>query len=303
MPAADGLAVGVRLDPRSRRRELPAGPGRHDRARRPALPARHDDHGDDVGHAQRLGHRARRAPDRALASRDGALAHAPPLAVGLRRGARASAHAALRQRQRRDLDGVQPGVRLRLVAAVLGIHDRRLSPGHRVAPRSRAAAQAHDRHAAGLRGPSRAGAHDDARRRLLVRGAVLVRARRPRDLRGRLQAARFHRGLLARVAVARRIPGPSVARLPAAQRADAQGPELLAHGRDDRRRHDVAARDARGRAQLGLPLLVDPRLHVHALGAVHARLRLGGQRLLLLHRRCRRAPGRRRPPDHVRHPG
>ena len=43
---------------------------------------------------------------------------------------------------------------------------------------------------------------------------------------------------------------------------------------------------------------LDPRLHVHALGAVHARLRLGGQRLLLLH--PRRRDGRRRPPDHVR---
>ena len=49
--------------------------------------------------------------------------------------------------------------------------------------------------------------------------------------------------------------------------------------------HDVAARDAAGRAQLGLPLHLDPRRHVHALGPLHARLRLGGQRLLLLRRR------------------
>ena len=34
---------------------------------------------------------------------------------------------------------------------------------------------------------------------------------------------------------------------------------------------------------------LDPRLDVHAVGPVHARLRLGGQRLLLLHRRRRRA--------------
>ena len=53
------------------------------------------------------------------------------------------------------------------------------------------------------------------------------------------------------------------------------------------------------RAQLGLPLHLDPRRHVHALGPLHARLRLGGQRLLLLHRRRRR--GRGGPaPDHVR---
>ena len=37
---------------------------------------------------------------------------------------------------------------------------------------------------------------------------------------------------------------------------------------------------------------LDPRLHVHAVGALHARLRLGGQRLLLLHRRRRRARAR-----------
>ena len=53
------------------------------------------------------------------------------------------------------------------------------------------------------------------------------------------------------------------------------------------------------RAQLGLPLHLDPRLHVRALGPVHARLRLGGQRLLLLHRRRGRGGGGPAP-DHVR---
>ena len=43
------------------------------------------------------------------------------------------------------------------------------------------------------------------------------------------------------------------------------------------------------RAQLGLPLQLDPRLDLRAVGPVHARLRLGGQRLLLLHRRRGRA--------------
>ena len=73
--------------------------------------------------------------------------------------------------------------------------------------------------------------------------------------------------------------------LPAAQRADAQGPDLRADRRAARRGDDVAARDARRRAQLGLPLHLDPRLDVRAVGPVHARLRLGGRRLLLLHRR------------------
>ena len=59
------------------------------------------------------------------------------------------------------------------------------------------------------------------------------------------------------------------------------------------------ARDARRPAQLGLPLLLDPRLDVHALGPVHPGLRRGGQRLLLLHpRRGRQRPGSAA--DHVR---
>ena len=95
------------------------------------------------------------------------------------------------------------------------------------------------------------------------------------------------------------LPRPPVAHPPPAHRAHAQGAVLRADRRARRRRHHVAAGDAGRRAQLGLPLLLDPRRHVHALGPLHARLRLGGQRLLLLHRRHRggRARG---PPDHVR---
>ena len=46
----------------------------------------------------------------------------------------------------------------------------------------------------------------------------------------------------------------------------------------------------RRRTQLGLPLRLDPRLDLRAVGALHPRVRLGGRRLLLLHRRraCRR---------------
>ena len=112
----------------------------------------------------------------------------------------------------------------------------------------------------------------------------------PRTLRRGLRAARLDRAPLAALARPRRVPRPPVARLPAAPRADAQGPDLRADRRDRRRRHHVAARDARRRAQLGLPLHLDPRLDVRALGPLHARLRLGGQRLLLLRRRRARRP-------------
>ena len=115
-----------------------------------------------------------------------------------------------------------------------------------------------------------------------------------------VRAARLDRAPLAALARPRRVPRPPVAHLPAAQRADAEGALLRAHRRPGRRRHDLAAGDARRRAQLGLPLHLDPRLHVHALGPLHARLRLGGERLLLLHRRPRRGGGGTAP-DHVRH--
>ena len=74
---------------------------------------------------------------------------------------------------------------------------------------------------------------------------------------------------------------------PPALGAHAEGPVLCAHRRPGGGGHHLAAGDPRRQAQLGLPLHLDPRRHLHALGPLHARLRLGGQRLLLLHRRRR----------------
>ena len=94
------------------------------------------------------------------------------------------------------------------------------------------------------------------------------------------------------MALARRVSRSPVADLPPAQCADAEGPDLRADGGDVRRGDDVAAGDAGRRAQLGLPLQLDPRLGLHALGPSLARLRPGGRRLLLLHRGRRlRRPG------------
>ena len=69
------------------------------------------------------------------------------------------------------------------------------------------------------------------------------------------EPARLDRAPLAALARPRRVPRPPVARRPAALGAHAQGPHLRADRRDRRRRDDLAARDARRRAQLGLPLL------------------------------------------------
>ena len=59
-----------------------------------------------------------------------------------------------------------------------------------------------------------------------------------------------------------------------------KGLTYAAHRRAGRRADDLAAGDARRRAQLGLPLHLDPRRDLHALGAAHARLRPGGARVL-----------------------
>ena len=62
--------------------------------------------------------------------------------------------------------------------------------------------------------------------------------------------------------------------------AEALGPRTIRRNR--RRRHDLPARDARRRAQLGLPLLVAPRLRFHARCLPRARLFAGSRRLLLV---------------------
>ena len=139
----------------------------------------------------------------------------------------------------------------------------------------------------GFEGPRAAAAHAACRRATprfaaLARGPSTSRRRRSRRPTSRLVRTAHHwqqwldHG---------DVPRPPVAHLPPAQRADAEGPILRADRRDGRRRHDLAAGDARRRAQLGLPLHLGARRDVHAVGPLHAGLRLGGQRLLLLHRR------------------
>ncbi len=90
-----------------------------------------------------------------------------------------------------------------------------------------------------------------------------------------------------------------MAPLPAAQRADAEGALVRADRRARRGRDDVAAGVARRRAQLGLPLHVDPRLDVHALGPLHASASTG--RRTTSSTSSPTSPRReRRPADHVR---
>ena len=109
-----------------------------------------------------------------------------------------------------------------------------------------------------------------------------------------------HLPLLAHVAGRRRVPRPPMVWPPAALGAGAEGPHLRADRRAGRGPDDIAARDTGWRAQLGLPLHMDARRHVHPLRAPRARARLGGRRLHAVRRRPRPQRGRLAA-DHVRH--
>src|SRR3712207_9193827 len=65
-----------------------------------------------------------------------------------------------------------------------------------------------------------------------------------RSLRRGVQEAGVDGPPLAALAGPGKVPRPPLARVPAAQCADTQGPYLLTHRRDLRRRIDVVARDA-----------------------------------------------------------
>ena len=142
--------------------------------------------------------------------------HAPPRAHRLRRRPRAAAHGALRQRLGRGPARVRPDLRLRAPLRAVGVHRRRLRRGGRDGRGLADQAHADDRPARRLRGLARARAHDAARRRHRVRRARVLRPPRPEDLRRRLRPAGQDRRLLAPVARARHVPGPSVAPVPAA---------------------------------------------------------------------------------------
>ena len=78
-----------------------------------------------------------------------------------------------------------------------------------------------------------------------------------------------------------------------------QGPHLHADRSHGGGAHHLAAGDAGRGAQLGLPLHLDARQHLHPPGPALARPGLGGRRVHAVRGRPRAQPGRR-PADHVR---
>ena len=172
----------------------------------------------------------------------------------------------------------------------LGVHRRRLPPGrlsHRGVGRH---ADAHLGHQPRLRGAACPRPDAGQGGRDAFRRPVVGPGRGTDDVRRGVPPPGLDGAPLAALARTRPLPGPSVACVPGAFGAHPQGPHLCPERRDHRRRHDVAPRDSARRTELGLPLQLDPRLNVRAVGPVHARFRLGSERLHELRgRRCRRA--------------
>ena len=96
-----------------------------------------------------------------------------------------------------------------------------------------------------------------------------------------------------------RRPRASLARGRGALAGDAEGADLRAQRRHRGGGDHLAARAARGRAQLGLPLLLDPRRHGDALCAAPLRLSRGGARVAPLDAARQRRPSAA-VADHVR---
>ena len=111
-------------------------------------------------------------------------------------------------------------------------------------------------------------------------------------------ADRGHRRGLALLGGRPRHLRGTASRARASERSRAEGAHLPADRRDRRSADDLAAGDGRRRAELGLPLLLDPRRQPDARGAVHRQLQRRGRGVRLVHDELGRR--RRVAADHVR---
>ena len=111
---------------------------------------------DELGLADRLDHRSRRAPHGSVAARRGAIAHAAPAADRLRRQPHPAADGPLRERRDAADLRLRAGLRLRAAApATWRLHRERLPPGPMRQRGLGRRARADERHEHGLRGPAR----------------------------------------------------------------------------------------------------------------------------------------------------
>ena len=253
---------------------------------------------DDLEDAERLDRRPRRADDGAARPRGHDHAAHPP-AGRRRRRSHARADGRVHRGQRRGRADLRARIRLRPRAGGVGTGRRRTARRRR--ERRRADVPAPDRSRARHRGEPRPGAPRARGRRARLLRPVLGRGSRRAGECGRgLGAHRCDVALLARLAQPRADPGSPVPRPDPTLGAHDQGPHVHADRSNGGRAHDLAAGDSRRRAELGLPLHLDPRHDVHAPGAALPQPRLGGRRVHAVRRR-RRADRGRVAADHVRH--
>ena len=227
----------------------------------PPLRAGDADPRDHLGHRHRLGRRPRRADDRRVGTRRRAPAAGPR-------------------------PGTSPTARCCASPAASTARSRCGSsacPASTTAPRRRPGAAG----SSARRSPTASGvqlsvntdleltvegeaAHGRIRLREGETGFCAIdwdpRARRAPQRPGGARAARLDPRVLARLAAPRRLPRPPLADPPAALGAGAEGPHLRPDRGDRRRPDHLAAGDPGRRAQLGLPLQLDPRLDLHASG-------------------------------------
>ncbi len=206
---------------------------------------------------------------------------------GLGRRAHAAAHRALRERHGRAGDGLRAVLRLPPGQREMGVLGQWLW-GSRCAGHPRpgcapdSAADDQPAHRAG--GPPGPGAHEAERGRECLRRAELFEAARTPDVRRSRRPDVDDQRVLAAMDQHRELPGSPVAVVLAAERADAEGVGLLADRSAIGGEHHVAAGNPSGRAQLGLPLLLDPRFDLRTVGPLHVGPGPRGRRLLLVHR-------------------
>ena len=294
------LAQRVRQPARPRGRLLPVRALRDQRADGADLRARHERARHDVAHARGLAGGARRADDGPARRAETTSPRTPD-----RRPTTTPSTCWCGPRE--CLEGQ---VEIELVCEPVfdygrtpaDVDARRRRPPHRRRHRRGPDHPAAHRPAARHRGrprprPARAGAgRDGLLRAVLGRGPGRPRTT-PTTPQARIDATRaFWRRWLGRAARSRTTAAGTRRALGPGH----QGPDVHADGRDRRRADDLAAGDARRRAQLGLPLHLDARLHVHPAGAALPAAGLGGRRVHAVRRRPR-AERRRRAADHVRH--
>ena len=183
-----------------------------DGPRRPPLPARNVDPGDDVGHAHRVARSAGRVADRPLASRRQPLGAVCPRSARPRGRGRPRACLPLSRRVRRHRDRLRARIRLRAQPGDVAAHRRGVRGRCLRGRGDRSLATPAFRSAPRVRGTASTCRVEDASRPARVLRPRLERVRTPaRELRRGGGQARRDEDLLARLDRSRSLSGSPLA--------------------------------------------------------------------------------------------